>query len=164
MTADIFRTLYDYSYWARDRVWGCCDALSDEQVAQDLGYSWGSIHDVWVHLMDAERIWFQRLRGLPTDRLRPTAEFPTREALRAEWRTVEAGVRDYLATLTDAMLTSELVYRTSSGTEMRNPVWMSLMQVVNHGTDHRAQVLAMVHQLGFPTLEVDFILFVRQPR
>ncbi len=33
------------------------------------------------------------------------------------------------------------------------------MQVINHGTDHWAQTLALIHQVGGQTLEQDFIFY-----
>jgi uncharacterized damage-inducible protein DinB len=164
MNADLIRTLYDYNYWARDKVWGCCDALSDEQFTRNMGYSWGSIHDLWVHMMSAEWIWFSRLRGASPAAHLAAADYPTRAAIRARWAEVGADVRGYLGTLTDADLTGELHYRSISGTELHNPRWATLMQVINHATDHRAQVLAMVHQLGGATLEPDLIFFLREGR
>ena len=35
-----------------------------------------------------------------------------------------------------------------------------LIHVVNHGTDHRAQILARLHELGAPTLEQDLMLYL----
>jgi len=40
-------------------------------------------------------------------------------------------------------------------------MWQLLTHVANHGTDHRAQTFAMLHQMGAPTLEQDIILFFR---
>ena len=37
------------------------------------------------------------------------------------------------------------------------PVWAVLQHVAQHGMDHRAQMLAMLHGLGAPTFAQDFI-------
>jgi uncharacterized damage-inducible protein DinB len=36
-------------------------------------------------------------------------------------------------------------------------VWQILAHMVNHGTDHRAQVLAVLYSLGAPTIEQDLM-------
>ena len=36
-------------------------------------------------------------------------------------------------------------------------VWQVLVHVVNHGTDHRAQILRILHELGVKTQSQDFI-------
>jgi uncharacterized damage-inducible protein DinB len=38
--------------------------------------------------------------------------------------------------------------------------WQVLMQLVNHGTDHRATILQALHALEAPTFEQDFILWL----
>ena len=40
-------------------------------------------------------------------------------------------------------------------------VWQVLFHVLNHGTDHRAQLLAMVAQFEAPTFDQDYALYVR---
>jgi uncharacterized damage-inducible protein DinB len=38
--------------------------------------------------------------------------------------------------------------------------WQILAHVVNHGTDHRAQVLDLLHRLGAPNVEQDLIYYL----
>ena len=38
--------------------------------------------------------------------------------------------------------------------------WQILLHMVNHGTDHRAQILARLHELGAPTTEQDLVLYL----
>jgi uncharacterized damage-inducible protein DinB len=35
----------------------------------------------------------------------------------------------------------------------------SLMQILNHSTDHRAQILSLIHQLGGATIAQDLIFY-----
>jgi uncharacterized damage-inducible protein DinB len=37
-----------------------------------------------------------------------------------------------------------------------------LLHVVNHGTDHRAQILGMIDRMDGPTIEQDLIFFLRE--
>lgn len=159
--ADVIRTLYDYSYWAHRQVWACIAQLTDAQFARDFDWSHGSIHAQVVHTMGAEWIWFERLRGgWPRAMLAP-ADYPTRDAVRARWDEIEADVRAYLATLDDAQLVENVHYRSTKGDAHVNVMWEILLHVVNHGTDHRAQIMAALNQMGAPTVEQDFIFFLR---
>ena len=38
--------------------------------------------------------------------------------------------------------------------------WQVLLHVVNHGTDHRAQMLRILHDMGAQTVSQDYIFFV----
>ncbi len=41
----------------------------------------------------------------------------------------------------------------------RSAVWEILAHVVNHTTDHRAQMLRLLYDLGAPTFEQDFVIY-----
>jgi uncharacterized damage-inducible protein DinB len=42
---------------------------------------------------------------------------------------------------------------------MKEPRWQIITQVTNHGTDHRAQLLRILHDFGAPTFGQDLILY-----
>jgi uncharacterized damage-inducible protein DinB len=48
----------------------------------------------------------------------------------------------------------------SRGGAKQSARWEILAHVVNHGTDHRAQILSLLFQLGAPTVEQDLILYL----
>ena len=43
MNANEIRKIFDYNYWAFEQVWECISQLSDQQFAQEIDYSSGSI-------------------------------------------------------------------------------------------------------------------------
>lgn len=162
MNVDNIHQLYDYNYWAHRRVWSCVIQLSDEQFKRPLDYSIGSIHAQVVHTMSAENVWFTRLRGASPESMYAADDFPTFDSIRQQWDNIEADVRSYLSTLDESMLASDLHYSTTSGKSHATSVWGILMHVANHGTDHRAQTLAMLHQVGGPTIDQDLIRYLRE--
>ena len=66
-------------------------------------------------------------------------------------------MRAYLATLRDEMLFKKPF---PDGEDKDLILWQVLLHVVNHGTDHRAQVLRILHDLGVKTVSQDFIFYV----
>lgn len=162
MNVEYFRRLYDYNYAAHRRLWQeCILPLSDEQFARDLGYSLGSVRGQVVHVMGAEWLWLSRLQGESPTALPGPEDYPTRDAIRARWDEIEALIRRYMSALRDEDMLATVEYRTTSGQPRRNARWEILAHVVNHGTDHRAQILAMIHQLGGPTFGQDMIGYLR---
>lgn len=162
MLADTIRTLFDYHYWANRRVRDCIAALTDEQFTRPNDYSVGSMRNQVVHMMGAEVLWLSRLRGVsPTSFLSPD-DFPTPQSVFDAWAAQETEMRAYLAGLTDEQLAQTIEYRTTNGTPYQDTTWVILMQLINHGTDHRAQILAGLHQLGAPTVPQDFITYSRE--
>lgn len=161
MNAEAIRTLYEYHFALNRRVWNRSIAgLTDEQFTRDLPYSLGSIRDHVVHVASVDQRWFARIRGgaLP-DRLAP-GDFPDRRAARARWDAVEADMRTHLDGLTDAEAARPVTFAGGRLPRRTVPAWQILVHVVNHGTDHRAQMLAMLHGLGAPTLEQDLMLWL----
>ncbi len=47
---------------------------------------------------------------------------------------------------------------------MNEPAWQVILHVVNHGTDHRAQVLRVLHDIGAPTFNQDLIIHLWQKK
>lgn len=155
--------LYDYHFGINRRVWDdCIMALDDATFIKDLPYSIGSIRNHCIHMMGVDRRWFGRVQGLDPLPAYPSHEGnETRAQVRATWDGIEAEMRAFLDTLTDDDLSRVVVFDLPHrGGIKRNAVWEILVHVVNHSTDHRAQMLAMLHQLGAPTLEQDWMLYM----
>ncbi len=128
--------------------------LTDAQFTTDVPYSHGSIRNHMVHLANVDGGW---LRGLKEDpaarsyRLNPE-DYTTREQVRALCDQAEKDIRDYVAALDDDALgqTPKTVPTT---------VWQTLLHLVNHGTDHRGQVLRVLHDLKADTFDQDLIYY-----
>lgn len=161
MNVAYFCAMFDYSYWAHRRVWACVTQLTDEQFTRNLGYSWGSINGQVAHTMNAEWVWLSRMQGTASPAMLKFEDFPTRESVRAQWDEIESKVRAFLGELTDARLDQTIFYLRADQPYSQK-VWEILAHVINHGTDHRAQTLAMLHQLGAPTVEQDIIIYLRE--
>jgi uncharacterized damage-inducible protein DinB len=71
--------------------------------------------------------------------------------------TVETMMRDYLGTLSDDMLPTKPIVLEDTA-DMT--VWQALWHVVNHATDHRAQVLRLLNDMGIETGAQDYVFHV----
>ncbi len=152
MTPDAFRRLYDYHFTLNRRLWERAIApLSSAQFRQTVTYSVGSVRNQVVHMMNMEERWFCALRGRPVPGLLNPVHFGTAAKVRARWDTIEGDIGDTLAGLTDDALQRPIT-DTMAG-------WEVLWHVLNHGTDHRAQTLAILAQLGVETFAQDYALY-----
>ncbi len=57
---------------------------------------------------------------------------------------VEKKMRNYLANLKDDILSE----KPFDGEDKDLTVWQVLLHVVSHGTDHRSQMLRILHDMG----------------
>jgi uncharacterized damage-inducible protein DinB len=159
MDANAFRHFYDYHFTENRKTWDSyVTQLSHEQFTQDVAYSHGSVRDQIVHLMSVDDVWFSELRGVEPSELLPPADFDDRESIRAHWDSVEQSMRDYLAGLQDDMLFDKPIGEPEEDKDL--VVWQVLLHVVNHGTDHRAQLLRLLNDLGVATTSQDYIFYV----
>lgn len=157
MNADSFRQLYDYHFHENRKIWDSyVTSLSQEQFILPADYSVGSVRDHIVHLTEVDNIWFSELRG----RAEPVIPFmdPTddRAKIRQQWDAVEQMMREYLAGLRDETLFTKPIILEEDQNLM---VWQVLLHVVNHGTDHRAQLLRLLYDLDVKTGPQDYVFY-----
>lgn len=158
MNADAFRHLYGYHFAENRKIWDCVAQLSHEQFTQEANYSHGSVRDQIVHLMDVDEAWFSELRGVEPSEPLPPPSGDDRANIRAHWDKVEQMMRGYLAELRDDMLFTKPIKEPEEDKNLI--VWQALLHVVNHGTDHRAQILRLLNDLGVKTTSQDYIFYV----
>lgn len=158
MNANAFRHFYDYHFAENRSLWDSYVVpLSFEQFTQTVGDSHGSVRDQILHLMNVDDAWFSGLRGIEDAEPYTPADFDDREAIRMHWDKVEQNMRGYLANLQDDAL-SEKPF--ANGEDKDLILWQVLLHVANHGTDHRAQLLRVLNDLGVKTTSQDYIFYV----
>ncbi len=156
MNAAAFRHFYEYHFAQNRKIWDRhILSLTQEQYTQPVAYSVGSVRDQLLHIMHVDKIWFNGLRGVEIPDWPDSADFEDRNVLRAEWDAVEQMMREYLANLSD----ERLLETPLEGEDENLIVWQVLLHVVNHGTDHRAQVLRVLNDLGANTEWQDYIFY-----
>ncbi len=164
MQREAIQLLLDYNTWANERILAAAEGVSEaEYEAEVPGLSHGSIRATLVHQLGAEIIWRRRcVEGVSPTTLLTAAEVPTFAALRQRWAAEDATLRAGLARLTDEALAAPLAYRTTRGTPMEDTLWQVLAHVVNHGTQHRAEVAVALTAFGRSPGDVDLIVYLRR--
>ena len=156
-----FRTLFDFHYWARDRMLHAVVALTPDQFAEPVGGSFGSVRETLNHVYGAEVLWLRRWQGeSPTGF--PSAMPQSIGELHEAWHMQEARMRAYLDSLSNSDLSRTVVYRNLAGMRGESLMWEMLAHVVNHATYHRGQVTTLLRQLGAtPPESTDLIGYFR---
>jgi len=155
LSVEIIQAMVTYHYALFRRVWDTSImTLTDEQFITEIPYSHGSVRNHMVHLAAVDRGWMLGMQEDPNARAnRPQpADFPTRASAHALWENSAQQFSDYVATLDE----DALRYHPQDLPLTR---WQTILHVVNHGTDHRAQVLRALHDLGAPTFEQDMFFY-----
>ena len=162
MDSTTLKTMFDYHYGMFEGVWACAEQLTSAQFVADNGYSLGSARNHLVHCMNVDDRWMARLKETTLPPVLDETTFPDLASIRPEWEAVRARVLAYVTGLSQAELEASvsiaIAGRYSEPQRCRR--WEALLHMVNHGTDHRAQILARLHDLGAPTLEQDLMLYL----
>lgn len=156
MNADAIRHLYGYHFAANRAALEAGRRLSREDLVRPDDHSLGRPIAHLVHLAEVDEVWFAELRGLDgPDGEDDRGRDGDLDALRARWDAIEATMRDYLAALTDEALDERPVPEHPEDGELR--AWQILLHVVNHATDHRAQLNRLLHDRGVETGPQDYV-------
>ncbi|MPZ48259.1 MAG: DUF664 domain-containing protein [Dehalococcoidia bacterium] len=148
LDADYFRALFDYSYWARDRLLTAAEGMTEEEYAKANGFTYGSIRGILCHTLSAEAGYAARWRGETLETPINPETAPTLESLTERWREEEAKNRAFLGALADADMQREIVSTRRSGEVVRRPLWQDLAQITNHGTQHRSEAAEALTMVG----------------
>jgi uncharacterized damage-inducible protein DinB len=162
--ANYFRTVFDYHYWARDRLLAAAGGMTAEEYGADAGFTYPSIRSMLTHTLGAEIAWLNRMRGQSAERLEaPTEEaLPSVEALTARWAEAESAQRSFLSALQDEDLTNVMEYTMRDGTPMRASVWELLTIVFSHTIQHRSEAAEALTKIGRSPGNLDFLIFLRE--
>ena len=159
LTPEYLTYLFAYNQWANNRVLNNASELFLKDLKKKHGHSWGSIHDVLVHMMSAEWIWLRRLQGHSPKGLLSPQEFSTIESIRTRWSTIASNQLAFIRDQDEQSLMLHVSYRNTAGKAFTLKVWQILVHVANHATHHRGELAAMFAVLDAPHDEEDWLFF-----
>ena len=152
------RKLFEFSYWANRELLSSVAALAPEQFVAPSSFTYRSLRDTLVHVLDVEWSWRIRLRGehpeLWETSLDP-AMYSDVRALSEHWARDEAQMRGWLAGVDDA----DLEAIVDLGGRDRFPLWYFLMHIVSHGEQQRRDAQLLLRSFGQPVPDLEFLYF-----
>lgn len=186
---DHLLSLVDYDAWANARIFDRAAALAPEQLTAAAGISHGSVIYTLAHLAGAYFFWLQNWTSPSSKQPRPEyvaaalgeghvldiaferygpPGAPSGRALddlarlRVASRLASDAVRTYVAALSPADL--ERLVRWNAlydprGAELKARLGTLVVHLVNHGTQHRAEVAMALTGFGHSPGDLDYIDF-----
>jgi uncharacterized damage-inducible protein DinB len=154
--------LYEYNAWADRRVLEAASSLSKEDFTKPLGSSFSSVRDTLAHILGVEWLWLERFQGRSPASIPFQDEFEDAPSIAARWREFEPTLLKFVRGLNQEDLDRVMEYKTMKFGVYRNPLWQSMLHLVNHGTYHRGQVTTMLRQLGVQPILTDLMHFYRE--
>jgi uncharacterized damage-inducible protein DinB len=137
-------TLFSHNLWANLRLLERCAELTPDQLEATISGAFGSIHDTLQHIVTAEQSYFSRIStGQPHRRPENAAPLTIAEMMESA-RTTGAGLIEWAPKVG----AGDTVQVDWEGAPHDVPKAIILTQVINHATEHRSQVMAIMTQLG----------------
>lgn len=154
--------LYTYHVWANRRLLDHLATLPGDIFDRRVESVFPSINHALAHMFAVDEMWFYRLQG---DFSRKPSGDPFESLLKASeaFARLHQSMQSYL---TDGQLNFEqtVSYTNSKGETFRNSILEIVQHMINHGTYHRGNISAMLHQMGHRGVSTDFIIFSRENR
>jgi uncharacterized damage-inducible protein DinB len=119
-------------------------------VTENVGASFDSIRDIFVHSLQAEHFWIVRLQGRSTEGIYGggsfATDFPDIKSIKKYADIVEAETRGYLANLSNEKLRSLFEYKVRDGSKKQNAIEDILMHIVEEEIHHRGEIMCIYWQ------------------
>jgi uncharacterized damage-inducible protein DinB len=137
--------------------------LPEEKQKQELLSSFKSLYSTVLHVLDAESIWWQRIK-LQERIIKPSDDFNgDMKELSNNLLHQNKQWNDWIVNANEHQLQHVFQYQNSKREQFKQPVYQVLLQVFNHGTYHRGQLVNMLRQLGVEKIPgTDFISWSRR--
>jgi len=150
-STDTLTTLYSHNLWANLRLLGHCTELSNEQLDATISGTFGSIHDTFQHIVLAERSYFSRISTGQRYHHPQDADRQTISELMESVRETGIGLIEWA----QKVKAEDKVLIDWDGTPREVPKTIILTQAINHATEHRAQIMVILTQLGIQPPDLD---------
>ena len=149
--SDTLTTLFRHNRWANVRILERCAGLTDEQLDATIVGAYGSIRDTLQHIVTAERSYFSRISTGQPYRRPEDAPPLTLAEMTESVRTSGSGLIEWAP----KVQAGDTVQVNWEGAPRDVPKTILLTQAINHATEHRAQIMAILTQLGIQPPDLD---------
>jgi len=139
----VLTRLFAHNVWANLKLLDFCERLSDEQLDATAIGCFGSIRNTLWHIVGGEVSYVVRVNG----KLPPTPVSPDQFPGFAALKEVARWTNDELLQLALSARQDTNVRERGAGQIYEYTLASLMVQVINHATEHRAQISAIITQL-----------------
>ena len=151
-STDTLTTLFKHNRWANLALLESCAELTSEQLDATIIGTYGSIRDTLEHIVVAEKSYVSRITTGQRYQQPENAPPMTITEMIESAHATGSGLIEW-APKVQANETVQLV--DWEGVSRDVPKTVILTQAINHATEHRAQIMATMTQLGIQPPDLD---------
>jgi len=150
-STDTLTTLFSHNLWANLRLLQVCAELSEAQLATSVSGTFGSIQDTLRHIALSEKSYFSRISTGQRYHRPADAKPMTISEIMESVQETGTGLIEWAK----KVQADDQVRIDWDGTPRDVPKTIILTQVINHATEHRAQIMVILTQLGIEAPDLD---------
>jgi uncharacterized damage-inducible protein DinB len=140
-----------YNNWANQQVLAACQNLNQEQLAAALPGAYGTIRDTLEHIIRGEARYVELLtRDFPA----PSFKWEEKPDL-AEMVAYATQIGDALLEAVQRVGPADTVYEVSPEQTVQYQALAIMIQIINHGVEHRTNITTILNQGLLTPPEVD---------
>lgn len=150
-----------YNVWANQQFIKVLRQMTEEQVDMKIQSSFPTIRKTVYHMWSAEDIWMQRMELVERPLYQATIFEGTLEEALVNWEKTSEKLVHFVENKHDDEAFNHIVqYYDLNKRPSKVPIVRVLMQVFNHATYHRGQLVTMFRQAGVKKIpQTDFHVF-----
>jgi uncharacterized damage-inducible protein DinB len=173
---EVVDRLHVYNAWADQQVLEAMDGLMPDDLSKEAPVAFGNLRGALWHTLAAQLGWLRICAGLDTWSRANVRDSSSLDGLGELFDASHAMWREFIESLDEEVvlrptdLPIDDNFRNSVGPELlqwseehghrpRRPLWQSALHVVNHGTQHRAEIGMYLASLGRSPGDLDYGTF-----
>ncbi|MDR7239180.1 DinB family protein [Neobacillus drentensis] len=156
--------LYKYHVWANQRIIDHLKTLSPEKYQKEIKSVFSSVSKAFSHIYLVDYLWLNILEGQSMNealqssfQLQEKIEKLSIEDLETKFHTLTTQFKSFLNRQED--IEKKMLLDNPYAGLRETSLSEILLHVVNHGTYHRGNISAMLHQLGDSSVMTDYAFY-----
>ena len=162
LSTDTLRDYFAYTDWAREIVLHVIAPTGHALLDRSFEMGLGSIRKNVAHTHDAEAWWLMNWTQGPIAPFPKPNETISIFELSEDARATAKARNAFLAELSDADLARPVEAKPAPDRALSFALGVTMVQLCNHGTHHRAQTINMLRQCGRTVPPTDLTIWARQ--
>ncbi|MFW9769433.1 MAG: DinB family protein [Candidatus Thorarchaeota archaeon] len=151
----VIEMLINHNKVCREPLFRTLEKIDSKEFLKPTGAGKGSIRDILVHIMNAEKFWISYLNEKQYEMSKPEG-FHDIQSIRNAWSKVAADTEEFIANISEDQLHHVRSIRSGDQT-ISFTVAKALLHVTTHETHHRGFLIGLIRQKGLEPPDVNLL-------
>ncbi len=151
----IIEMLINHNQVCRDPLFQTLEQLDSAEFLEPTGAGKGSVRDILVHVMNAEKFWITFLSETEYQ-MSKSENFQDIQSIRDEWSRVSVDTEEFMRNLSEDQLLHVKSIKSRDQT-ISFTMAKALLHMTTHETHHRGFLIGLIRQKGLEPPDVNML-------